>query len=479
MERGILKRIDLPRLSGINRLLGIHCTDDSVRVVELEKRGSFLNRFKAAFQPVCSFELALHENASTAERARDLVQALHRHGVRTRHAVVGIQSKGVKNVVASVQSSVKNLDEWIGEHHEKLLKLPLPLSEVSYAYEVLTSSDAGPTVEITFVRKTDIEDQVRFVELAGLQPLAVGAGTRDALTALVGVGDLPSEDDLTLIAVEAQSLELTTLQKGRRKSVERHMVTSAADSRALKDTWNATTNRTLVTGSIASEYSAHRAEVLRPWGLGPEFAVAAGLAVKGFIPELSPVNLLADDKRELAEASMYRSLTRRGVLALGLILFLLLLLPTLASLYLESRLESASAGVISNDSTVIKVRALEHEVDLLAAKVQAFSVRVRRTEYSRILHDVAAASHEGLWFDHLLIRAGKQGGTELVVSGQATSNDDVTRFLKSLEASPEFKDVTLLRLGSHNLSERLQTVTASLSAPATFEVKAAVKAEGR
>jgi len=106
-------------------------------------------------------------------------------------------------------------------------------------------------------------------------------------------------------------------------------------------------------------------------------------------------------------------------------------------------------------------------------------VRVRRTEYSRILHDVAAASHEGLWFDHLLIRAGKQGGTELVVSGQATSNDDVTRFLKSLEASPEFKDVALLRIGSHNLSEHLPTVTASLSASATFEVKAAVKAEGR
>ena len=176
--REALKRIDVQRIAGIRRILGVDLGDGAVRIVELEKEGGLLNKYGSRFKPVQYVTCHFRNDASVEEKSIQTADLIRSHGITTRYAVGTVRSRGVKTIVATIPQHASRIQEWIEENFEKLLRVPLPASEVSYDYEVLGYSDTGTQIEITFVRNPDLDLLRSYFQNAGLKLLALGGGTR-------------------------------------------------------------------------------------------------------------------------------------------------------------------------------------------------------------------------------------------------------------------------------------------------------------
>src|SRR5947209_11484381 len=133
----ILARIDLKKLAGLKHILGVDLIDSTVRIVELKNRGNALNKFKPVFEVVKYFSHELDPRASTQERADTLRAHLIAQKVASIFAVTSLQSFGTKITTAEVPNDIENIDEWLGEHSDKLLKLPVPQDQIIRQHEVL------------------------------------------------------------------------------------------------------------------------------------------------------------------------------------------------------------------------------------------------------------------------------------------------------------------------------------------------------
>src|SRR5437867_678327 len=143
----ILRSLDLQRLAGVNRILGVDLADDIVRIVELEKKGGPLNKYAVRMSPVCAYYRQFTTGATLEKKAQQTKELLVACGITTTYAVSSVRTLGVRSLVAHTPPHVDNLDEWIRENHERLLKLPVPLTQVSFDYEVINTSESSISVE--------------------------------------------------------------------------------------------------------------------------------------------------------------------------------------------------------------------------------------------------------------------------------------------------------------------------------------------
>src|SRR5258707_5591551 len=164
-----LHQIDLQRLAGVRHVLGVDLTDARALIVELERGGNPWNRFRPKFTVKKSFTIDFDSSTSVAERAKILRACISKQNITTSFAVTSIQSLGIKILTTTIPSDAANIDEWIKEHFEKLIKLPLSSDQISYQYEILNSSASGTVADITFLRNSDIEQCKQLFLQAALQ----------------------------------------------------------------------------------------------------------------------------------------------------------------------------------------------------------------------------------------------------------------------------------------------------------------------
>jgi ABC-type phosphate transport system permease subunit len=92
---------------------------------------------------------------------------------------------------------------------------------------------------------------------------------------------------------------------------------------------------TLISGRV--DLGGLPGKMFQPFGLESRFALAAGLAVRGLLPGIKSVEFLSQERAEKHKSTLARSLLNRTVLVCGVLTLLLLVLPFLASLYVEER----------------------------------------------------------------------------------------------------------------------------------------------
>jgi hypothetical protein len=463
--------IDIQRLAGISTILGIDLTEQRAHVVELQKHGSLLNRFRATFRPLLSFTCDFSPNSSVAERAAILKRALAAHQVKTKFAVSGIQSIGVKVVTATIPAGTSNLDEWIREHRDKLLKLPVSAGQIIHAFEIIERSDSGIVVEITFLKSSDVELHRSFFEEVGLTLVSLAAGTRDAFSAFLLGGEGLANKDLTLIHVGDSVVSSADLIQGKRKAASYTRTDAGKVLPAVMEELRGAASRapedTIIAGQIEDAISS-KYSVLKPFGLDSRWTLAAGLALKGFFPELSPADSLSQNEREKADASLYRSLLQRTVLACGLVLMVLLLLQLVASFYLESRMDSVDEKLLALGPNYTDVLALESQIRQLEDQLEGRELSFGRSETARTLHEVAQLTPQGVWLYRLRQDRKENEPRTLALYGYTGGNDAIADFVKNLNTT--FSEAELVRSGTPLRSESLVPASRRSAPLITFQI---------
>jgi hypothetical protein len=468
----LLKNIDVQRLSGVNSILGIDISDKQVHIVEVKRRGGVFNKYSGRFEVHKFIKEEFPDGISAGDREGFLRDLLAKHKVSGKYAVSAIQSGGVKLTTATVASSVTNIDQWIRENHDSILRLNLSLNQVSFAYELRDRNESGSVVEIAFVRNSELEEHRKLFEAMGVELIALGAGTRDALNALIATK--ANSQDVTLIHFRDQSLTVTHLLNGVRRKVELRSIDSSFDLVELRDGFKAKSSNVIFSGNLPNVFQFENHEILKPLNLPTEFTLAVGLAVKGLLPEISPVNLLNPSEQIRFESNVYKRLTQKAALALGAVVILALTLGLIASALLRGRIDALDAQMNSNGAAYTSLRMLENQVRVMDRNVNGAESVVGRSEYARILYDIATAAPESLWLDKLTIEEKGVHECEASLIGFTRSDETIAEFLKRLQLIRDVSDVELVRSGYESGSGKIVPARNNLSGVVDFEAKVSV-----
>ena len=449
-----LKRVDIARLAGISTVLGIDLDSNSARIVPVRKRGNPLDRYKANYFADAPLSCNFPQDSTPEAKGRVIKDSLTSRRVKTRHCVATLRSPGVRTVSVQVPASIRDVGEWISEHAAKILKIPIPLSELELRWVVLESSAAGSILEMIFVRKADLEELREILNVAGLTPLHLSAGPGDVVNCLFVTDPGITEKELTVAYAEGQRITLVPLAHARRKPMTN--LPAGLDEATRK---RGEEGELLWAGARSFAESSPQDRELKPFNLTPDYALATGLALRGFLPELNPVDFLSDAEREQRVVGLWRMGFKRTAIALGSMLFLLLALQVAASMAFGYMNEQAEHEVNSSHDVLTEVRGLRERVSALEARREGSAAGASQGNLSRVLHQLAQAVPPAVRIDRLQVEARQQDSLRLTLSLSATSRDAVTAFMKQLEQAG-FSDVTLIRLSAREGTQHSRSLVA-------------------
>jgi hypothetical protein len=455
-----IKNISLRQLAGISRILGVDVSEDRARVVEVQERWLNFRRRKERFAVRSCFTVEFDPQSTWPQKAELLRQKLAEHGIKTGYAVSSIHSLGVKVIDAAIPPDVRSVDEWISENRERLLRIPLASGHIDHAVEELERTESGIRAEISFVRREEIERWKSFFRGAGLELIALGAGFRDASNVLVLV-KIPDDVSIKFAYSHDGPMDVVGIAQARIRSHQ----TAVPPEQIKQDD-----SLLFISGEKTQQLDLPGAQLLRPLGLPLEYCLAVGLALKGLRQNLSPANLLSSEETKHIETQLYKSLFQRTVIGTGAVTVVLLLLPFVAGLYLNWRSNSIDEQLLANGGSYTELKLLETQTLGLEKQLSGSSTTVRSSETARVLHDIAAASSEGLWLYRVKLETGNRRESKVSLFGYTSNNEKVTDYLKSLGLSGY--EASLVRSGSPQPNE---TAIPSRKGIGTFEILVNIK----
>jgi Tfp pilus assembly protein PilN len=168
------------RLSGIRSVLGIDLDENGLRAVELRSRGGLLNKYHSEYEVVNAFSVEFEKALTSEEKGNRLARELQERKIKTRFCVSSINSTTARTVTAEIPSDVpvaspEDVETWIREKYEKFIRVPIQLSELAFAYEILPSADSQPRrCKISFVRESERQEYTSLFAAARLHLLNLG-----------------------------------------------------------------------------------------------------------------------------------------------------------------------------------------------------------------------------------------------------------------------------------------------------------------
>jgi Tfp pilus assembly protein PilN len=201
-------------------------------------------------------------------------------------------------------------------------------------------------------------------------------------------------------------------------------------------------------------------------GLPSEYAFAASLALRGFESD-APRDFLPPKLKASFEALLNKSLLQRLVIASGMTLIILLLLPVLLEFYLQGRLDDLDATMGESRSQKMEITALERQIENLESQLGGGKSSIRSNS-AQLLQELAKRTPEGVWLYHLNL--GEKASRRLKLSGYAKSHEAITAYLKELERLEMLRSVSLVRQGAPEQDEPIESVARRLPGLVTFEI---------
>jgi hypothetical protein len=313
-----MNHISLRQLAGANCILGVDLTENYARVVEIEERILPLRKSQSRFSVRNNFTLQFDPATEWLKRAELLKQQFTKLGIHTRYTATSIRSLGVKVVETIIPSSIHTIDEWINENQEKLLRIPLSSGSIAHCVEILERNDSGTRIEITFVRKDEIERYQSFFRAAGLELITLGAGIRDAGNVISFEKNFGEKDNKFLYVAD-DSINVTEFTQGRRNR-SYQAATPFIQAQSIETS-------VFASGEKAIDAKIANVQLIQPLGLSPEYCLSIGLALKALKPDLSLTTLLPTEETNRITLNFYKSFFQRTVLFAGAVLIALLFIP--------------------------------------------------------------------------------------------------------------------------------------------------------
>ena len=449
-------------------MLGIDLSKEFMRIVELKSSGGIFNKFKATYKSAGNFKIDFPVGSSITERARILSDELRKRKIRARFCVATIRSANSRTVTTEIPGDAGDIRTWIAENYEKLVRVPVPFRDLVFSYDVSSVESDEISCEIAFVRAAERDEIVGLVEAAGLHLLNLGLGVRDAEAAfLIGNADLREGSRGFVFAGEDEVVggiyragKQSPWKRFERESVIEEMRSSEADLGEI-----------VVTGPNAEAIQGDNLRILNPLGLPPEYALAAGLAVRGFLPEIGPFDFCPETVVTKSTEEKDKSLLKSTALVLGALLFVLLGLQFGIQSYLQ-RVSDRLDNKLSDVGPVYsQVNALELQVQELRTELIGNGGVERRSEVARVLHEVAEATPKGVWLYKLACTKDGRGEDSIDLTGYAETSEKAASYLGALQSNSRFSCVQVIRVGAPTETELASFRTNKMQSFTTFEVK--------
>lgn len=469
-------KINTLKLSGTGRILGIDVYKDKARVVELKVLGGTLNKYRANYRAVNYFTTDFPTRASIAERGELLAGELKRRGVKTRFCVSAIRSGNSRSVIADIPRdgpdepgmAAGEIRNWIRENYEKLIRVPVPLKEVSFDFDVVSIGPDSIRCEVAFVRISERDEVMELLTNAGLHLINLGLGVRDCeLTAQVADPNFALEDGVLIFAGQD---ELDCTVYDHRVAVSRKRLQVKPLDEAGEVT--AQSRQNLVTGPRAEMLKDSHFDLFTPFNLLPEYALAAGLAIRGFLPDLGAFDFRSEGSKAKSLEERDRRLFKMSAVFLGSVLFALLAGRFGIQTYLEGANARLEARLSRNGPVYTQVMTLESQVSALRNELDGQAGIQHRSNVAMVIHDIAENTPNGVWLYRLVSNYGNGGEAYVNLYGYAETNGEAASYLGELQMSPTFANVQVIRVGAPRQSE--QALFNGKTFFVTFEVKLTV-----
>jgi len=436
----VFSRIDYHRLSGVGSVLGIALEIGSAYVVELRRRGNPIDSLSGKIEAVNSYRCSL--SGDVEESGRVLKESFTEFRITTRYAV--ISAKGARYVSAIIPPEIEDVHEWVEENAARLLHLPVAHSEIVFHVEVIGRDPSGARVLITFFRRGEIENCLKFAECVGLELLSITPGVHDLLPlcALSEGEGLPSAYRIvhlgqnTLISLSCEGsrvLDIRTEHASAELSLPEVIESAIAGS-------NETDTRVFVSGAF--EKSASDDVLIRPFRLSSDYALAAGLALRGLLHRESG-DFLPEVLRNHLELNFAKTLFRKTIFTSALILLIVLAIPLAGSMYLNMKSDQLDESIASGGGSASEIESMEKEVSFLKESLKNVASPESRSNTAYILHETAKLTPKTVRLLSLVLQA---EGPSLVLKGEGESERDISGFMRSIKGSPLFQDLSLKKL---------------------------------
>jgi type IV pilus assembly protein PilN len=444
--------LDIIRRRCIASVIGLDITDRRARVVELSNKGSLRFWSRQEFRPIAQFEATFEKDWNERQKGECIRQLLDEHHCTSRYAVTAVRGTGVKTVTTALPASTDDIDEWILDNFDKLVRLPLSPSEVSVRYDIPARTDEEIKIEITFVRNSDINGIRAVAAAAELRLLRISAAENDLVRLLPFIKQ-PANTELGKIAFhENDFITIMGIDNNGRRSKE--VIRSSHYKRETEGSpvHLGEGQGTLLTFDIPGEYD-----------------LATALALSGLQGAMTEQNFLPFPEQSAIIESISKSLTQRIALTAGVVVALLLLIPLFFSLCLQSGIDSVDSTLLAQQAMHTDIASLGNQVRELRSQMSSDNTRWSRSNSARVLHELAASAPDGVWFYKVTYK-----DNSLRIFGYSQTTDKVAEFIKRLESSKIFEAAALKRVGMPQMNEPVETIQKRLNTFQTFEITTAL-----
>jgi len=169
------KKVNTLCLSGIRTILGMDFREDFLNVTEARSYGRIFNKYRSKYKVINSFTVEFEKGLSSEEKGKRLAEELRKRGIKTRFCVSAISSTTARTVTAEIPPDVEDIEAWINENYDKLVRVPIPMRELAFAYEIVPATDTQTRhCRISFTREAERREYISFFSAAGLYLLSLG-----------------------------------------------------------------------------------------------------------------------------------------------------------------------------------------------------------------------------------------------------------------------------------------------------------------
>ncbi len=461
-------RLNTLKLSGIRSVLGIDLSRDLARVVELKSLGGIVNKFESKFKAIAWFDVDFPAESSTTERGRILATELENRRIKTRFCVSTVRSSNSRTATAQIPNDVDDVHAWVGENYEKLIRVPVPLKDLAFSVNVNSVGADSARCEIAFVRAAERDDIVELIQCAGLHLLNLGLDVRDSeCVFIVDVGNF-GEGKRGFIYADETEMVCRTCADGAPGPLKKlHRESLEGELHSLKESLD----EIVITGPSANEIQGEAIRVLNPLGLASDYALAAGLAVRGYLPEIGSFDFRPEVVRQKSTEEKDKSLLKSTVLALGTLVLLLLGLQLGVQSYLQGISDKLDAKLSVIGPVYSQVNVLERQVRALRTELSGNDEVQHRSDVAKVPQKVAEATPKGVWLQRLLCTNGAKAGKSLDLTGYAETSEKAASYLGSLQRDPMFSNVQVIRVGVPTQTELASFGSNKMHSFTTFEVR--------
>jgi Tfp pilus assembly protein PilN len=167
--------LDLHQLAGLSRILEIRLGECELHVTELSVGPLLRKKGGSERKEWWSDRITLPSNASIETEGEALAELLKDKTAKARRARIVLRTQAVRTLRADLPEGDIRIPEWIEDHAETLLQLPVTTGSMAFDFRHLGTVEGTTTIEIAFARASEIDKALAVCRAAGLNIESISA----------------------------------------------------------------------------------------------------------------------------------------------------------------------------------------------------------------------------------------------------------------------------------------------------------------